>query len=426
MFVDRVNVKLVAGNGGAGNASFRHEPFVPYGGPFGGDGGKGGDVIFMVDTNKSTLLDLRYNKVITATDGENGKTKKMHGADGLDTIVRVPLGTSIIDKESGHLLADLTLKDQKAIIAHGGRGGRGNFHFKTSRNPAPEYAEQGGLGEELEVKVELKLLADVGLVGYPSVGKSTLLSMVSVAKPKIADYPFTTLQPNLGVVQLKNGASFVMADLPGLVKGASLGKGLGIQFLQHIERCRVIMHLIDMSGSTGRDPLQDYEDINNELKSYKYRLSERPQVVLANMMDLPGANENLIRFKEKYPELDVYPTCTIINEGLEKPLNKVAELLTTTPLFPLEDTNEHQGVIYTYVPKEPDFTVYKLSKGKWGVQGKRIDQLFQTNPLMTEDDIRRLSHDLGKLGVEKALKDKGADRSDIIFIKDYQFTFEDF
>ena len=426
-FVDRVTVKLIAGNGGAGAASFRHEPYVPLGGPDGGDGGKGGDIVFVVDTNKSTLLDLRYHRTIRAEHGEKGKNKKMHGASAEDVIVKIPQGTVVKNKETGQIIADLTQPNQTQIIAHGGKGGRGNFRFKTAKNPAPEFCEQGELGEQMEVEIELKLLADVGLVGYPSVGKSTILSMVSVAKAKIGEYDFTTLIPQLGVVELKNGLSFVLADLPGLIQGASQGKGLGFEFLRHIERCRVLLHVIDMSGETGRDPVQDYKDIRNELETYQYRLLERPEVVIANKMDVETAQENLERFKKEYPDVDVYPCSAIIHEGLEPALNKCAELLTVTPMFPLlEETTRKTGVVYTYQPPKKPFFVTKLSKGKWNVQGPRIDQLFEHNQLKTEDDIRRLSHDLKVYGVEKELREAGAEDGDKIYIRDYEFTFEDF
>ena len=427
MFVDRVTVKLFAGNGGAGAATFRHEPFVPLGGPDGGDGGKGGDIVFVADTNKSTLLDLRYHRNIRAENGERGKSKKMHGADGEGVIVKVPQGTIVKDLATGRMIADLTGANQSEIIAHGGRGGRGNFRFKTARNPAPEFSEQGELGDVLEVEVELKLLADVGLVGYPSVGKSTVLSVASVAKPKIGDYDFTTLVPQLGVVKVNREVSFVMADLPGLIRGASEGKGLGIEFLRHIERCRVILHVIDMAGSSGRDPLQDYEDIRKELGQYKYRLLERPEVVLAIKMDLDGASENLERFRKAHPDLPVYGASAIINEGLEGALKKCAELLQVTAPFPLEEEiTRASGVVYTYEPPKKPFTVTKIAKGKWNVQGPRIDQLFHDNPLKTEEDIRRLSHDLKVFGIEHQLREKGAEDGDLIYIRDYEFTFEDF
>ncbi|MPM53450.1 GTPase Obg [bioreactor metagenome] len=269
MFIDKVTLSIKAGRGGDGIVAYRREKYVPLGGPAGGDGGRGGNVIFMVDTNKSTLLDLRYNRLIVADDGERGKPKKMHGADGIDYVVRVPLGTLVKDIKSDRIIADLTHVDQQVIVAAGGKGGLGNYHFMSSRNTAPDFCENGELGEEKDVIVELKLLADAGLVGFPSVGKSTFLSVVSAARPEIADYPFTTIVPNLGVVKVADGRSFVLADLPGLIEGAHQGKGLGYQFLKHIERCRVIIHIIDMGAEDGRDPINDYEVINNELRAYQ-------------------------------------------------------------------------------------------------------------------------------------------------------------
>ena len=305
MFVDQVKIHVQAGKGGDGIVSFRHEKYVAYGGPFGGDGGNGGSVIFQADPGMTTLLDLRYHRKIKATPGEKGKNKKMHGANGEDKIVKVPLGTIVKREDTGQIIADLTESHQQQVIAKGGKGGRGNYHFKSSRNTAPKYAELGTLGEEFDCIVELRVLADVGLVGFPSVGKSTLLDAVSRAKPEIGDYPFTTISPNVGVVQTRDGRSFIMADLPGLIEGASTGKGLGHQFLRHIERCRVIVHVVDMGAEEGRDPLEDYKIINDELGSYQIRLLERPQIVVANKMDLEHAEENLKRFKEAYPDVKI-------------------------------------------------------------------------------------------------------------------------
>ena len=353
MFVDRVIVKLKAGNGGNGIVSFRREAHVPLGGPNGGDGGNGGSIIFEVDTNKSTLLDLRYNKKIIAKNGENGKSKKMHGASGEDIIIKVPQGTIIKDATTHDMIADLTKVDQRAIVCKGGKGGRGNYHFASGKDNAPEYAEQGTLGESKEVEIELKLLADVGLVGFPSVGKSTLLSVVSKARPEIAEYHFTTLVPNLGVVQVEN-RSFVMADLPGLIEGASEGKGLGIEFLKHVERCRVLVHVVDMGANDGRDPLEDYRIINEELANYHPKLATRPQIVVANKMDLDDAKANLERFKKAYPDVEVFETMTIIHEGIDKLLYKCIELLDKTPVFDLNDEKEkEERVVYKFEAKKP-------------------------------------------------------------------------
>ena len=302
MFVDLVKIKVSSGKGGDGIVAFRREKYVPMGGPSGGDGGKGGDVIFVGNEGLSTLVDLKYNRVIAAEEGVGGRPKKMNGAGGADLIVKVPIGTTIYDDETDLVIGDITDHEQKVTICNGGRGGRGNVKFMTSRNTAPEISEKGEPGSTRKIRCELKVLADVGLVGLPSVGKSTIISIVSNSRPKIASYHFTTLNPNLGVVRVEDERSFVMADLPGLIEGASLGQGLGLQFLRHIERTRVILHVIDMSGSEGRDPFTDYQVINNELSSYKYDLLKRPQIIIANKMDLPGAEDNLELFKMELKE----------------------------------------------------------------------------------------------------------------------------
>lgn len=426
MFIDRVKIKLKAGDGGNGIVSFRREKYVPLGGPNGGDGGKGGSIIFKVDTNKSTLLDLRYNRLIVAENGSNGKVKKMHGADGEDIIIKVPQGTIVKNALTDEILADLVHVNQEVIVAKGGKGGRGNYHFASGRNSAPEFAENGQLGEKLEVQIELKLLADVGLVGFPSVGKSTLLSVVSKAKPEIADYHFTTITPNLGVVSVGDGRSFVMADLPGLIEGASLGKGLGHQFLRHIERCRVIIHVIDMGGHDGRDPLEDYRIINEELGNYQYRLLERPQVVIANKMDLDNSEDNLVRFKEAYPDIEIFPTTTIINEGLQPVLYRVADLLEVTEEFPLYTETkevESKGVLYKFTPEEAPFKVFNEGNGRWRIEGDRITQLFNATDLKNDESLLRFANSLKKLGVDDKLREAGCLDGDMVYINNYGFEF---
>lgn len=426
MFVDRVKIHVKAGKGGDGITAFRHEKYVEFGGPSGGDGGDGGNVVFAVDEGKSTLLDLRYNRKILAEDGEKGKPKKMAGARGKDMIVKVPLGTIVKDVKSGRILADLTHKDQKEIIAKGGKKGRGNFHFKSSKNPAPQYCEKGAPGEEFDVEVELKVLADVGLVGFPSVGKSTLLSVVSKARPEIADYHFTTLHPNLGMVQVGDGRSFVMADLPGLIEGAAQGKGLGHQFLKHIERCRVILHVVDMGSEEGRDPIEDYEIINSELEQYEYRLLERPQVVVANKMDLDDAQDNLQRFKETYPNVEVYPVTTLIGEGLEQVLFKVADLLETTPMFPLfyeDDEKETQGVLYKFEEEAPPFEIRSIGEGEWEVYGDEIERNFKMSKLDNDEDFMRFARKMRVMGIDDALRQAGCQHGDIVVICNAEFEF---
>lgn len=423
-FIDKVKVKLKAGNGGNGIVAWRRQKYVPLGGPDGGDGGKGGSIIFVADSNKTTLLDLRYTKLIRAEDGENGKNNKMYGQSRDDVYVKVPVGTIIKDAKTADVLADLNENGAEATICKGGKGGKGNRHFASARNSAPEYAKLGEAGEEKEVIVELKLLADVGLVGFPSVGKSTLLSVVSNARPEIADYPFTTLTPQLGMVKVAD-SSFVMADLPGLIEGASEGKGLGHEFLKHIERCRLILHVLDMGSSEGRDPLSDYEIINNELKSYPGNLDKRPQIVVANKMDLEGASDNLERFKKKYSDVEIFETTTIINEGLTPVLYRVKELLNELPYFPLYDTEKaREKVIYTY-EKPVEFTVYNEGNGIFRVEGERIDRLFAQTDFNNEDAVLRFGRMLSKMKVDEVLREKGCKNGDHVYIKDYGFDFMD-
>lgn len=426
MFVDRVKIKLKAGKGGDGIVAFRREKYVPLGGPSGGDGGNGGSVIFEVDTGKYTLLDLRYNRKITAEDGGKGKPKKMHGASGKDTVIKVPPGTLVKSEPEGIIIADLTRPGQRAVVAAGGKGGKGNFHFKSSVNSAPEYCEMGTFGEEKDVVVELKVLADVGLVGYPSVGKSTLLSVVSAAKPEIADYHFTTITPNLGMVKVPDGRSFVMADLPGLIEGASEGKGLGHQFLRHIERCRVIIHVIDMGAMDGRDPIEDYKVINNELASYEYRLMERPQIVVANKMDLDDAQDNLKRFKEAYPDVEVFETTTIIDEGLEPVLYRAADLLEVTPEFPMHSDVEDvdtQGVYYRFEEEKPPFEILNLGNGRWKLTGDEIERAFRATSFTTEEADQRFARKMRVMNVDQALREAGCQDGDVVAICDTEFTF---
>jgi GTP-binding protein len=424
MFVDQVKVHLKAGKGGDGLVSFKHEKYIANGGPFGGDGGDGGSVIFEADPGMVTLLDLRFNRIIRAQEGEKGKNKRMHGANAANRIIKVPLGTMVKKADTGQIIADLTEPGQQQIVAKGGKGGRGNARFKSSRNVAPRYAEPGKEGEEFDAVVELRTLADVGLVGYPSVGKSTMLEAVSRAKPEIGDYPFTTLSPNVGVVQTKDGRSFVMADLPGLIDGASEGKGLGHQFLKHIERCRVIVHIIDMGAQDGRDPVQDYANINKELENYHLRLLERPQVVVANKMDEENAQENLKRFKEAYPDLEVFETSTIIHEGLDPVLRKAADLLATTPTFPLLDEQEqNEGVTYTFEEKEQPFTITRVEPGRFEVSGPLIRKNFNIDKLNTDEDFYNFANQMRFLGIDKHLRLAGAQDGDVVVLEGYEFEF---
>ena len=424
-FIDRVKIYVQAGTGGNGTVAFRREAHVPKGGPSGGDGGRGGSVIFVATNSLSTLLDLRYYREYKAQNGEKGHAKKMHGADADDLVIRVPVGTCVYDDDTGNIIADLTKDGQRAVIAKGGRGGRGNARFASSRNPAPKICENGEPGEKFNLRVELKLLADVGLVGFPSVGKSTLLSVVSKARPQIADYHFTTIVPNLGVVQVKDGRSFVMADLPGLIEGASQGKGLGHQFLRHIERCRVIVHIIDMGGIEGRDPYEDYCTINEELGQYQYRLLERPQIVVANKMDEENAEENLKAFREKVGEdVKVFPISAIIHEGVDQVLYAVADALETAPKFDMEEIEENT-VVYNFEEEEAPFVVHNLGNGQWTITGKKIERIVSMTSLVSDDAIKRLSIKMRNMGIDEALRNAGCQDGDTVSILDFEFEFYD-
>ena len=421
-FIDRVKIYVQAGTGGTGTVAFRREAHVPKGGPSGGDGGRGGSVIFVATNSLSTLLDLRYYREYKAQNGEKGHAKKMHGADADDLVIRVPVGTCVYDDDTGNIIADLTKDGQRAVIAKGGRGGRGNARFASSRNPAPKICENGEPGEKFNLRVELKLLADVGLVGFPSVGKSTLLSVVSKARPQIADYHFTTIVPNLGVVQVKDGRSFVMADLPGLIEGASQGKGLGHQFLRHIERCRVIVHIIDMSGSEGRDPYEDYVTINKELGEYEYRLLERPQIIVANKMDGDEAEENLKKFKEKLGDQKVFPIIAPIHEGIDAVLYAVADALETAPDF-FNQEEEQESVLYTYKEEEKPFTIHNKGNGVWEVTGKKVERLVQMASFTTDDGFQRFALQIRNMGIDDALREAGCEDGDTVRLYDFEFEF---
>ena len=422
MFVDEVIIKVKAGNGGDGCTAFRREKYIPDGGPFGGNGGRGANIIFETDLGLRTLLDLRYQKLIKAPKGANGEGKNKNGKGASDVIIKVPLGTTVKDIDTGLIIADLTKKGDSVIVAKGGRGGRGNTAFATATNPAPNFSEHGEPGEEKTLKVELRLLADVGFVGMPSVGKSTILSKISASKPKIAAYHFTTLNPNLGVVKTIDGRTFVAADLPGLIKGASLGEGLGDKFLKHIQRTRVIAHIIDMSGLEGRDPLEDYETINKELKDFDEKLILKPQVIIANKMDLEGAKENLERFKEKY-NVPVYEVSAITNKGLDKVLVKIADELDNIkeePLFSDEAFESH--VLYKFKKEQP-FTITR-DNDIYVVKGKEIEKLFHMTKFTDEGAIR-FARKLRKMGIDDKLLEMGAKYGDKVQIEDLIFEFKE-
>ena len=427
MFVDLVKIKVYSGKGGDGIVAFRREKYVPLGGPAGGDGGNGSSIIFMGEEGLSTLIDLKFNKIIKADEGENGKPKKMDGANGEDMIIKVPVGTTIYDDDTDKVIGDITEHKQKVLIAQGGRGGRGNVKFTTSRNTAPEIAEKGEPGVIRHIRVELKVLADVGLVGLPSVGKSTIISIVSNSRPKIASYHFTTLNPNLGVVKVDEERSFVMADLPGLIEGASLGHGLGLQFLRHIERTRVILHVIDMSGSEGRDPFEDYKVINNELATYKFNLMKRPQIIVANKMDLPGAEDNLILFKEQLEEDSlIIPISAATKENIQEVIYKTADLLDVTKRFDLYDEEDYEEVVeYNFAAEDELFLINKGDDGVYNVTGVPLKKIFEMTDFSKDQSVKRFSRQLRSLGIDAQLRDLGVKNGDTVRIFDFEFEFVD-
>lgn len=424
MFVDQVSVFVKAGDGGNGLVAYRREKYVPQGGPAGGDGGDGGDVIFEVDEGLNTLMDFRYNRHFKAKRGENGMSKNQHGRNTAPLIVPVPPGTTVIDEETDEIIADLTHHKQQAIIAHGGRGGRGNSRFATPRNPAPDMAENGEPGKERTIKVELKLIADVGLVGFPSVGKSTLLSVVSAAKPKIADYHFTTLAPNLGVVETSDQRGFVMADLPGLIEGASTGVGLGHQFLRHVERTRLLVHVIDMAGTEGRDPYDDFIKINQELNEYDVKLMNRPQIIAANKMDMPNAEENLKLFKEKINgEYPIYSISAVTKDGLRDILFAIADKLDEIPKVSTVIDDKEEKVVYRYQKEEIPFTISRDPDGAYVLEGIKIEKLFKMTDFNRDEAIQRFSRQMRGMGVDEALRKRGAKDGDTIRLLEYEFEF---
>ncbi|MEK5039085.1 GTPase ObgE [Sporosarcina sp. FSL K6-3457] len=426
MFVDHVKIYVKGGDGGDGMVAFRREKYIAYGGPAGGDGGKGADVTFIVDEGLRTLMDFRYQRHFKGTRGEHGGSKSMHGKSATDMVVKVPPGTVVTDAETGTIIADLVEHGQTAVIAKGGRGGRGNCRFATPQNPAPELSEKGEPGVEREITLELKVLADAGLVGFPSVGKSTLLSVVSSAKPKIADYHFTTLVPNLGMVETEDHRGFALADLPGLIEGAHEGIGLGHQFLRHIERTRVIIHVVDMSGLEGRDPYEDFVTINEELAQYNLRLTERPQIIVANKMDMPDAEDNLKEFKKKLGDEDaqIFPISAITRKGLDELLFAVADLLEVTPEFPMheiKDEEEH-SVLYKH-ESEVDFEVTRDDDGAYVLSGYTIERLFRMTDFNFDQSVRKFARQMRGMGVDDALRERGAKDGDTVRILEFEFEF---
>ena len=420
MFVDEVIVELTAGRGGDGCMAFKREKYVAMGGPFGGNGGKGGDIIFKVDEGLRTLIDLRYQKHIKASSGENGQGKNKNGKNATDMIVKVPLGTTIKDNETGAIIGDLTKNGEEIIVAYGGRGGRGNVTLATRSNPCPSYCEYGEPGENRKVKVELRMLADVGLVGLPSVGKSTILSMVTNANPKIASYHFTTLSPNLGVVTSED-YSYTIADLPGLIEGASDGLGLGHKFLKHIERTKIIAHIIDMSGIEGRNPYEDYLTIRKELENFSPKLIQKPEIIIANKMDIESSKKNLEEFKQKV-KVPIYEVSAIQNKGLDEVLKTLKELVKNTKdevLFPEEVQESH--VLYKF-KKEKPFTIIK-ENNTYIIKGAIVEKLFQMTNFNTEESFFRFSSKLRRMGIDDELEKMGIEEGDIVKILDYEFEY---
>ncbi len=421
MFVDEVNIKLIAGNGGDGCTAFRREKYIEFGGPFGGSGGKGSDIIFKVDEGLRTLIDLRYNKIIKGEKGENGQGKNKNGRGAKDIVVKVPPGTVVTDLDTNITICDLKNKDDEFIIAKGGRGGRGNTAFKTLNNPAPNFSEKGEPGEERNVKVEIKLLADVGLVGMPSVGKSTIISKISNSKPKIAEYHFTTINPNLGVVKTLDNRSFTVVDLPGLIEGASLGQGLGDKFLKHIERTRIIAHVIDMAGTEGRDPFDDYQKICKELNDFNPSLLKRKQIIIANKMDLESAKENLKQFQKKVKDIKIFEISALNDSSFDEVLTFLADLLDQIEVTPLVEETYDDYILYKYKKEEP-FTITK-ENNCYIIKGDVVEKLFRMTKFNTEESIIRFAKKLTRLGIDDKLEEMGAKQGDIVKILDYEFEY---
>ena len=423
MFIDRVVIEVRSGKGGDGAIAFLREKYVPKGGPAGGNGGRGASIYLRANSKINTLFNFRHSKTFIGKDGEKGGIKNQFGKYAEDVTIDVPVGTVIFEEDGHKFIGDLN-EDGKIIrVAKGGRGGRGNSHFKSPTNRAPKIAENGEPGEKKRLILELKLLADVGLVGFPSVGKSTLLSVVTSAKPEIADYPFTTIVPNLGVVSLKDGRSFVMADLPGLIEGAHQGKGLGLQFLRHIERCRVIIHIVDMSN-TGRDPVEDYNVIKNELKSYGFGLDKRPYILLASKMDEEESNQRLEEFKKKVKE-PIIPISALTEEGIEEVLYKCMDLLDRTPLFPLysEESEELDSKLYELPEEEAPFVIERVSSHEFRITGEKIIKFYKMTNISTDEGMMVLMTKLRKLRVDDELEKMGAKDGDIVYLDDFSFEY---
>lgn len=418
LFIDYAKINLKAGDGGNGIVAFRREKYVPMGGPAGGDGGRGGDIIFIADEGLRTLMDFKYQKHFKAKRGAHGLGKNMHGASGEDLIVKVPLGTVIKDDDTNLVIADLVSAGQSVVVAKGGRGGRGNARFASSRNKAPTISENGEPGEEKWVRLELKLLADIGLVGFPNAGKSTLISSISASRPKIADYPFTTLVPNLGVVETKNKDAFVVADIPGLIENAHQGAGLGHNFLRHVERTKVLVFVLDTAETEGRDVIEDYNILRLELELYNDELSQRPFLIAANKMDIPEAQDNLNQLKELWGD-KVYPISAVTGAGVSELVEKVYDLLQSMP--PEEQIVGEEPVITKFEEEIP----YEINivDGVYEVTGKRIEKLVVMTNFDTEEGLRRFQMIIEKMGVEASLREMGIKEGDTVRISDLEFDY---
>ena len=424
MFTDYVKIHAEAGKGGNGAIAFRREKYVASGGPDGGDGGKGGDVYFKVDKDANTLIEFRFKKKFKAENGENGEGGHRFGKSGEDLYIPVPIGTVIKDSETNEVLADLSESNQVALILKGGRGGKGNSHFATSTRQAPRFAQDGEPGEEKELILELKLLADIGLIGFPNVGKSTFLSVVTSATPKIANYHFTTIEPNLGVVKSKFGDSFVIADIPGIIEGASTGIGLGIQFLRHIERTRLLLHFIDVSGVEGRNPVEDYNKVNEELKRYSEKLSKRTQIIVANKID-SMQDENLYLDLEKVAKKHnqkIFKISGVTKEGIEELMNYVSKTLKTLPKENLIEIKEKEKV---YTLKDEDNYAITKEKGAYIVKGEKVDKIMRSVNIGDYESLFYLHRKLDEIGLNQALKKQGIKDGDIVKIGDYEMEWED-
>lgn len=429
MFVDRAKISIKSGKGGNGAVSFRREPFVPEGGPDGGDGGKGGNVVFQADENLRTLMDFRYKRKYEAENGQDGMKKKRYGKNGQDLIIKVPVGTMVIDEATGHVMKDLTEHGQSFIAAKGGKGGKGNVKFSTSTRQAPNFAEAGGEARARDVILEMKLIADVGLVGFPNVGKSSLLSVATSARPKIANYHFTTIDPNLGVVKIYD-TSFVMADIAGIIEGAHEGAGLGHKFLKHIERTKVLIHVVDVSGSEGRDPIEDFDKINAELEQYSPRLMKKPQIVAANKMDLiDEEDEGYLAFKGYVEEkgYKVFPMSAPINMGVKEILAEAADRLQQLLLEPEEEEGQYEMFDFEADEHDPDYrTVYADFDGEaYVLSGKQLEKIFNSTNFNDSGSMRYLYKYIEKSGIYDTLREMGLEDGDTIKVKDYEFEYFD-